>query len=75
MINPSFFRQEKIDGIIIMRLGSQSLGPLIQNLEPFRNVETIQLQNNLITEISRDSFRQNMKIQFIALQKNKITQV
>ena len=58
-----------------MRLGNQGIGPLIQNLEAFQNVETIQLQSNLLTEISRDSFRQNLKLQFLALQRNKITRV
>ena len=56
-----------------MRLGNQGIGPHIQNLEQFRNVETIQLHNNLITEISGQSFQGNPKLQFIALQKNQIT--
>ena len=33
------------------------------------------MQNNLITEISLNSFSKNLKITFLSLQKNKITRI
>ena len=39
------------------------------------NAEIVQLQNNLITEISPGSFQHNLKITFLSLQKNKILRI
>ena len=51
------------------------IGPKIQNLDQFVNAEIVQLQNNLITEISPSSFQHTLKITFLSLQKNKIARI
>ena len=55
-----------------MRLGFQNIGPGIASLEMFINVEHIVLSGNYIEEISRDSFRTNLRLQFLSLAKNNL---
>ena len=58
-----------------MRLGFQNIGPHITNLEMFAQVETLVLTGNKIEEITRNAFQTNLKLQFLSLGRNMISEV
>lgn len=58
-----------------MRLGFQNIGPEIQNLEMFTNLETLILSGNCIESIPAGALIKNTKLQFLSLSRNKLTEV
>ena len=57
----------------VLRVGYQRIGPDIKNLEIFRDLETVQLQGNCLTNIGPLSFKHNLNLKFISLHFNEIS--
>lgn len=55
-----------------MRLTFLNIGPKIQNLEFFENLDSLYLQHNCLQEIGRYSLQFNLKLQILNLSHNKI---
>jgi len=52
-----------------------SIGPKIENLEFFENLENIMLQHNSIKYINESSFQFNVKLQMLNLSHNDIEEI
>lgn len=52
-----------------------SIGPKIENLEFFENLENIMLQHNSIRFITESSFQFNIKLQMLNLSHNQIEEI
>ena len=52
-----------------------NIGPKIENLEFFENLENIMLQHNKIRFITEASFQFNIKLQMLNLSNNEIDEI
>jgi len=63
---------EKLLSLKHLRLSFLNIGPNIQNLEFFENLENLLLQQNCIEEIGKNSLQFNLNLQMLNLAHNRI---
>jgi Leucine-rich repeat (LRR) protein len=71
----SYQDPEKLIQLKHLRLSFLNIGPNIQNLEFFENLENLLLQHNNFEEIGKNSLQFNLNLQMINLSHNKITKL
>ena len=56
-------------------LDDLQLGPTLQGFEQFVNLETLHLAGNFIEEIAPNAFEKNLKLNYLVLKDNYISQI
>jgi len=59
----------------MLYLDEMRLGPTLQGLDLFVELETLHLAGNMIEEIAPDAFKHTLKLNFLVLEGNRISEI